>query len=193
MEKSINLDGNVYHNEHAKCADCTCQITLANFTVTDQGEAGKILLCKTHYDARVKKGEGFGDESKFQGKTKGSTGKLAGAAITKLGSTAACKVCSKSLYPNDAQLNVDGSLVHKTCAKCADCDTQITLSNMACINTPTEFVLLCKTHFTTRINVSGGSYPGGDKYNVKNIRDLRAQAVMEASKDPIRSEPTSPK
>lgn len=188
MEKSVNLDGNVYHNEHAKCNDCSCQITLANFTVTDQGDAGKLLLCKTHYEARLKKGEGFGDESKFQGKTKETTGKLAGSALTKLGSSASCKICSKSLYPNDAQFNVDGTFVHKTCAKCADCDTQITLTNMAYINTPNEFLLLCKTHYTKRIHESGGSYPGGDKFNVKNTRDLRAADVTSAAKAPIRAD-----
>lgn len=185
VDKSINLDGNIYHNPCAKCADCNCQISLSNFTLTDQPD-GKLLLCKTHYMDRFHKGEGYGGGEKFKGKSPDTNGKLAGSAITKIKSTTSCKICAKSLYPNDPQLNVDGTLFHKTCAKCQDCDCQITLSNFAAINAE-EYVLLCKTHYNKRFSESGGSYPGGEKFNVKNVRDIRAASVAEAAKDPVRS------
>jgi hypothetical protein len=34
---------------------------------------------------------------------------------------AKCKICTKSVYANDPQINLDGSLFHKPCAKCEDC------------------------------------------------------------------------
>jgi hypothetical protein len=33
------------------------------------------------------------------------------------------------VYANDAQLNLDGVLFHKPCAKCQDCGCQLSLSN----------------------------------------------------------------
>ena len=46
-DPQITLDGSKYHKACAKCQDCACQITLGNFTKTDD-----VLLCKTHYFQR---------------------------------------------------------------------------------------------------------------------------------------------
>lgn len=32
-----------------------------------------------------------------------------------------CKICTKAVYPMDPQINLDGSVFHKPCAKCEDC------------------------------------------------------------------------
>lgn len=181
IDKSINLDGKVYHNPCAKCSDCSCQLTLSNAQLLNHGGDNYELLCKTHHQARIGKGAGYGDEDKFQGKTKEGGKQISITNANK------CKVCEKSLYPAESQMNIDGSFVHKTCAKCMDCDTQITLTNMAFIKNTNEFVLLCKTHYSKRISDSGGAHPGGSKYNVKNVRDLRAAEIAEIAKDPIRS------
>jgi hypothetical protein len=187
MDSSINLDGKIFHSKCAKCKDCSCQITLSNFTLSDSAD-GPLLLCKTHYFTRFNSGEGYAGGEKFQGKTKEPTGKLSGSPLTTIKSSTKCKICDKSLYPVDPQLNVDGTLFHKVCAKCADCNCQITLSNFAAVNSPDEYILLCKTHYSKRFSESGGSYPGGEKYNVKNSRDMKAAEVTSASRDPVRNE-----
>jgi len=186
MDQQINLDGSAFHKPCAKCSDCQSQITLANFTKNESGDH-TLLLCKTHYFARFNKGEGYAGGDKFNGKTKEATGKMSGSPLTTNKQMTGCKICSKSVYPVDPQINLDGSLFHKTCAKCADCSCQIGLDNFAAVNSPEEFILLCKTHYSKRFSETGGSYPGGDKYAVKNTRDVNASAVSAAAKDPVRT------
>jgi hypothetical protein len=106
---------------------------------------------------------------------------------------AKCKSCKKSVYPMDPQINLDGSVFHKPCAKCADCGCQITISNFTKNESPDETVLLCKTHYFKRFREGGkhfhtiscyfrylisfslGQYLGGDKYQVKAERDIHAK------------------
>jgi hypothetical protein len=38
-----------------------------------------------------------------------------------------CPVCTKSVYPNDPKLTVDGLVWHKGCFKCSVCSTQLVL------------------------------------------------------------------
>jgi len=186
MDQQINLDGSTFHKTCAKCVDCQCQITLSNFTKNENGDH-TVLLCKTHYFARFNKGEGYSGGEKYQGKTKETNGKLSGSPLTTNKSSTLCKICTKSVYPVDPQINLDGTLFHKTCAKCGDCSCQIGLDNFAAVNTPDEFVLLCKTHYSKRFSETGGSYPGGEKYTVKNSRDVKASEVSAAAKDPVRN------
>ena len=76
-----------------------------------------------------------------------------------------CKICQKSVYPVDPQLNLDGSLFHKSCAKCSDCKCQLSLSNFSkSENADSSVLLLCKTHYFARFNSAGGAYVGGDKF-----------------------------
>ena len=72
-----------------------------------------------------------------------------------------CKLCKKNVYPADPQINLDGSVFHKTCAKCGDCSCQITLSNFS--SNPDKTLLLCKTHYLKRFK-EGGSYLGDEKF-----------------------------
>ena len=58
----------------------------------------------------------------------------------------------------DPQINLDSFIFHKYCAKCADCNGQITLNNFAMMKgeqTPSDLVLLCKTHYAYRCEVRG--------------------------------------
>lgn len=74
----------------------------------------------------------------------------------------------------DAQINLDGSVFHKQCAKCEDCKCQITLSNFAKHEFDNHSVLLlCKTHLLKRFHEQG-SYVGAEKYKVKAERDVHA-------------------
>jgi hypothetical protein len=75
----------------------------------------------------------------------------------------------------DAQINLDGTILHKPCAKCQDCNCQITLSNFAKNDTPDELTLLCKTHYFKRFR-EGGAYLGGDKYQKKQGREINLLA-----------------
>lgn len=86
---------------------------------------------------------------------------------------AKCKICKKSVYPMDPQINLDGSLFHKPCAKCSDCKSQITLSNFVKHDAGDETTLLCKTHYFKRFH-EGGTYLGAEKYQNKAPRDLLA-------------------
>lgn len=76
---------------------------------------------------------------------------------------AKCKVCVKSVYPMDPQINLDGSVFHKPCAKCADCQCQITIANFTKNESGDTTLLLCKTHYFKRFHEEGG-YVGGDKF-----------------------------
>jgi hypothetical protein len=66
------------------------------------------------------------------------------------------------------KLYSDGIAYHSSCAKCADCGCQITLSNF----TKSGTTLLCKTHYFKRFHEEG-SYLGGDKFENKAPRDLK--------------------
>ena len=61
------------------------------------------------------------------------------------------------------QINLDGSVFHKTCAKCEECKCQITLSNF----TKTGNNLLCKTHYFKKFSEQG-TYLGGEKFAQKS-------------------------
>jgi hypothetical protein len=87
-----------------------------------------------------------------------------------------CITCEKTVYPLDPQIMLDGLAYHKTCAKCADCGCQITLSNF----TKSGTTLLCKTHYFKRFHEEG-SYLGGDKYSKVAPRDSKVGASGEAS------------
>lgn len=70
-----------------------------------------------------------------------------------------CPACDKAVYSADPQINLEGSIYHKACAKCEDCGCQISLRNF----TKTENTLLCKTHYFKRFHEQG-EYMGGDKF-----------------------------
>ena len=53
---------------------------------------------------------------------------------------------------NAQQINLDGGLFHKPCAKCQDCQCQISLSNFCKNELGDETVLLCKTHYMKRFH-----------------------------------------
>mmetsp|Transcript_5693 Transcript_5693/g.11342 ORF Transcript_5693/g.11342 Transcript_5693/m.11342 type:complete len:114 (+) Transcript_5693:146-487(+) len=78
-DPQIQLEGTKYHKACAKCQDCACQITLGNFTKTDN-----VLLCKTHYFQRFHtEGEYMGGE-KFLKTTKSTDSAGAPAAVDEL-------------------------------------------------------------------------------------------------------------
>ena len=65
-----------------------------------------------------------------------------------------CAACGKGIYPMDPKINLDGSVYHMTCAKCAECNCQITLANF----TKVDGGLMCKTHYLKSFKESGGKY-----------------------------------
>jgi hypothetical protein len=71
-----------------------------------------------------------------------------------------CKICKKSVYPVDPQVNLDGSLFHKGCAKCEDCACQITTTNFRKYEWPSEdyATLVCTVHYQTRVVDRGTDY-----------------------------------
>jgi hypothetical protein len=91
----------------------------------------------------------------------------------------------------DPQINLDGTILHKPCAKCADCSCQITLSNFAKHDTLEQLILLCKTHYFKRFR-EGGAYLGGEKFDKKPERDVKALAKTGdlSSHEPVPSVPS---
>lgn len=79
------------------------------------------------------------------------------------GTQTKCATCSRSVYSNDPQISLDGVAYHKECAKCTDCNCQITLANFCKFGT----TLYCKTHYFKRFKEEGG-YLGDDKYAHKS-------------------------
>jgi hypothetical protein len=96
------------------------------------------------------------------------------------GARVICPNCEKSVYPNDRQINLDGMTYHHTCAKCADCSCQITLSNF----TKSGATLLCKTHYFKRFSEEG-SYLGGEKFSQKTAKN----AATTSSASPSQAAP----
>jgi len=76
----------------------------------------------------------------------------------------------------DPQINLDGSLYHKTCAKCQDCKCQITIANF----TKSGDTLLCKTHYFKRFNEQG-TYLGGEKFSQQSDRKNVSYQPPQAS------------
>jgi hypothetical protein len=42
-----------------------------------------------------------------------------------MSASAKCGICSSTVYPVDPQINLNGSIYHKVCAKCVDCRCQV--------------------------------------------------------------------
>ncbi len=82
----------------------------------------------------------------------------------------------------DPQINLDGVIFHKQCAKCQDCLCQITISNFTKDVTTEKTTLLCKTHYFKRFR-EGGSYLGGEKFSVKAVRDIQAEARLGSGRN----------
>jgi cysteine and glycine-rich protein len=82
---------------------------------------------------------------------------------------------------------LDGSIFHKTCAKCEECKCQITLSNF----TKTGTTLLCKTHYFKKFHEEG-TYVGGEKYAQKSGRSYSPPRPVgeSAGAAPVRPKPT---
>jgi len=193
MDPQINLDGSLFHKPCAKCADCQSQITLQNFTKNESGDT-TLLLCKTHYFKRFHEGGAYVGGEKFHNKTAsagegggGAAAPAKAAAVASIKNSTKCKICGQSVYPMDPQVNLDGALFHSKCAKCADCKCQINISNFTKNTTGDDTVLLCKTHYNQRFNEAGGSFLGGDKFQVKNARDVNAAAVQAAAREPVKA------
>lgn len=97
---------------------------------------------------------------------RGSSG---GCGTTGSGSTDsrkenACHVCEKTVYAADPQLVLGRFKYHKTCAKCDDCKTKITLSNVTAPSL--NGYLLCSVHFKARFQQEG-RYREGEQFKHK--------------------------
>ena len=62
------------------------------------------------------------------------------------------QMCVKPVYRMDPLINLDGAIIHKQCAKCGDCNCQITLSNFVKNEIGDQTSLICKTHYMKRFN-----------------------------------------
>lgn len=91
-----------------------------------------------------------------------------------------CKKCGKAVYANDPQINLDGFMFHRVCARCEDCSCVITVQNF-CMDKSADgetATLLCKTHYARRFQASGGTYTSSsDKYSKRTSREI----VLEKS------------
>ena len=217
VDPQLNLDGALFHKSCAKCFDCNCQITISNFSKTETPEHPYLLLCKTHYFTRFNTSGGsyVGGEKFKSSSSEKYTGASTFAGVHVPSPTAAttasqqsntvspaarrtsinvasnsaskCKTCGLTVYPMDAQINLDGSLFHKACAKCADCQSQITIANFVKNESSDQTTLLCKTHYLERFASQGGAYGGGEKFKVKNARDLNADTLAALAASPVRA------
>jgi hypothetical protein len=98
-----------------------------------------------------------------------------------------CAKCDATVFPMDPQITLDGTKFHKGCAKCADCSTQITLSNFT--KAP-DNTLLCKTHYFKRFREEG-NYIGGEQFQRKGTADLRKALSPTADAAEASTEPTA--
>jgi len=80
----------------------------------------------------------------------------------------------------DPQLNLDGSRFHAACARCSDCQCQITVSNFTITKSDSAAqTLLCTTHYLKRFGEAGGTYClDSSKFVKKSERDALAPDVL---------------
>ena len=99
-----------------------------------------------------------------------------------------CRVCLTAVYPADPQINIDGSIFHKQCCKCSQCQCQLNLDSFHASGGEREggtVTLYCSTHYFRFFSESGGSYLGGAEYARKAERDNLADALLEKAKSPL--------
>ncbi|OQR98576.1 hypothetical protein ACHHYP_08352 [Achlya hypogyna] len=73
---------------------------------------------------------------------------------------AKCSLCEKAVYFNDTQVRPkDGLLYHKSCFKCTDCASQLSLTSYAFHGDK----LLCKTHYVAAFQTTN-SYGGDERF-----------------------------
>lgn len=95
-----------------------------------------------------------------------------------------CAICGAAVYTADPQINLDGKLLHKPCAKCSDCKCQITVDNFSKAEVGGKLTLFCHTHYLKRFGESGGSYLDGERFANKADRDLLRGSVLEKAAQP---------
>ena len=73
-----------------------------------------------------------------------------------------CGTCERTVYSYEPNLNLDGRVFHKKCAKCKDCGKYLSLLDFG---KSTDFIeesfLLCKRHYEERFLRSGVNFKGG--------------------------------
>ena len=101
--------------------------------------------------------------------------------------TTRCSICGDSVYSADPQINLDGKVFHRQCAKCFDCKCQITVDNFSKVEgsgSGNSITLFCSTHYLKRFGESGGAYLDGDRFKVKAGRDVLKNSVLEKASQP---------
>ena len=95
-----------------------------------------------------------------------------------------CGTCERTVYPHEPNLNLDGRVFHKKCAKCKDCGKYLSLLDFG---KSTDFIkesfLLCKRHYEERFLRSGGNFKGGwqpsEKEGIQLMIQKRKSVNME--------------
>ena len=95
-----------------------------------------------------------------------------------------CAICSAVVYTADPQINLDGRVLHKPCAKCSDCKCQITVDNFSKAEVGGNLTLFCHTHYLKRCGESGGSYLDGERFANKADRDVLRGSALEKAAQP---------
>lgn len=92
-----------------------------------------------------------------------------------------CSACTKTVYPGDPQINLDGNVFLKKCAKCKDCGSKLTLTNYHMSkDNDGKWLLLCLTHYKTRFSKTG-VYAGADKFQKKTASEVAAAEASSAN------------
>ena len=92
--------------------------------------------------------------------------------------TLKCAKCKEACYPADPQINLDGKIFHSSCAKCGDCNCQLSIENFSKSESDGNVTLYCTTHYLKRFGEAGGSYLNGNKFTKKSERDTISQSVL---------------
>ena len=95
-----------------------------------------------------------------------------------------CGTCERTVYPHEPNLNLDGRVFHKKCAKCKDCGKYLSLLDFG---KSTDFIqesfLLCKRHYEERFLRSGVNFKGGwqpsEKEGIQLMIQKRKSVNME--------------
>lgn len=87
-----------------------------------------------------------------------------------------CKICEKTAYPMEA-LTYDGQTYHKTCFKCLECGSRVSLSGVAMI----QGDLYCKNCFIQKFKVKGTYHIFGTHTMPKGLKPSDGSSSPKSS------------
>ncbi|CAA0838769.1 LIM domain-containing protein WLIM2a [Striga hermonthica] len=136
----VSADGVPYHKQCFKCSHCNGRLAMSNYSAVE-GQ----LYCKPHFEQLFRETGSF-TTKKFQ-----SCEAPSRVSSFFSGTQDKCAVCTKTVYPLEKVVTMEGEFYHKSCFRCAHGGCFLTTSSYAAL----DGVLYCKPHFAQLFKEKG--------------------------------------